>query len=84
VLGRACDRAFEYMPKSLTTPNGEEDFKNIFQQKRQMDGQALAILRRHPNLTPGEMGRREIYLVESVMEAAESGESVELNKFKYY
>lgn len=78
-----CDRAFEYHPKSLITPDGDETFTNVFQQRRQIDGQALAILNRHPNLTPGEMGRRDIYVIEKIMEAAESKTAISLNGFSY-
>ena len=48
------------------------EFKNVFQQKLQIDGQCLAILNKRANITPGEMGRRDILLLNQIMEAAES------------
>lgn len=75
--------AFSYTGQKLVTPNGEEKFTHIFQQQRQIDGQALAIMGRHPNLTPGEMGRRDIYALEKVLEATVCEERVPLDGFVY-
>lgn len=79
-----CQDAFAYEPGRLITPDGEEPFQQIFQQKRQIDGQALAIMNRHPVLTPAEMGRRDIYVMEKIMESAVAEEEIPLDGFKFY
>ena len=56
-------------------------FKKIFQQKLQIDGQCLAIRNKEANITSGEMGRRDILLLNRIMEAAESQTSVALDGF---
>ena len=59
------------------------EFKNIFQQRLQIDGQCLAILNRRANITPGEMGRRDILLLNQIMEAADSQTPIDLNDFHF-
>ena len=78
------DNAYNYDGQTLVTPQGQESFTHIFQQKRQVEGQALAILGRHPVLTLGEMGRRDLYVLESVRQSAQSGEVVSLDQYRYY
>lgn len=77
------DRAYGYDGQSGRTPVGEMDFEQVFQQARQIDGQMLAIHRRNANIVPGEMGRRDIRLINAVMESADSGKPVKLGKFEY-
>lgn len=48
------------------------------QQARQMDDDALAILRDKPVLVPGEEGMRDIRIVEAIYQAAATGERVSL------
>ena len=73
--------AYSYEGLKGITPEGPMEFKNIFQQRLQIDGQCLAILKRRVNITPGEMGRRDIYLLNQIMVAAESQTSVALDDF---
>ena len=48
----------------------------VFQQKLQIDGQCLAILKKLPNITPGEMGRRDIRVLNAIMESAKTNRKV--------
>lgn len=68
--------AYSYSGNSGVTPNGKMNYINIFQQKLQIDGQCLAILNRKPNITPGEMGRRDIKILEGIIESANTGKPV--------
>ena len=52
---------------------------NLFQQKLQIEGQCLAILNGSNSLTSGEMGLRDIYLLNRIMEAAENQSEVRLD-----
>ena len=71
--------AYSYEGLKGITPEGPMEYKNIFQQRLQIDGQCLAILNRRANITPGEMGRRDILLLNQIMEAADSQTSIALN-----
>jgi hypothetical protein len=75
--------AYSYEGQTGKTPLGPMDFAQVHQQVHQLDGQALAILKRASNITPGEMGRRDIRICNTVMEAADSGKRVEFSKFDY-
>lgn len=75
--------AYGYTGQSGKTPEGQMNFDEVFQQTRQIDGQMLAFHRRNANVVPGEMGRRDIRLINAVMEAADSGKPVELGDFEY-
>ena len=77
----SLEPAYSYEGLSGVTPDGKMEFQPIFQQRRQIDGQCLAILQREPNLTSGAMGRRDIQLLSAIMEAGESGNPVSLNSF---
>jgi glucose-fructose oxidoreductase len=48
------------------------------QQARQMDNDALAILKDRPVLVPGEEGLRDIRIVQAIMEADRTGAVVNL------
>ena len=76
------DGAYGYEGQKGETPLGPMDFAQVYQQVGQLDGQMLAILKRKANITPAEMGRRDIRICNAVMEAAESGNKVPL-KFEY-
>ncbi|MGJ8697919.1 MAG: Gfo/Idh/MocA family protein [Verrucomicrobiaceae bacterium] len=77
------DSAYNYEGQTGETPLGPMDFEQVFQQALQLDAQALAIHKRASNVTPGEMGRRDIRVVNAVMEAAATGKPVEFSKFEY-
>ena len=73
--------AYSYQNLSGFSPNGKMEFTHIFQQKKQIDGQCMAILKREANITPGEMGRRDIYVLNSIIEASETNKAVNLKRF---
>ena len=73
--------AYSYEGLKGNTPEGPMKFKQIFQQKLQIDGQCLAIRNKEANITSGEMGRRDILLLNRIMEAADSGNPVSLSGF---
>lgn len=54
------------------------DYRVPFQQAKQMDDDALAILEGRQLLVPGEEGLRDIRIVEAIYKAAASGKSVNL------
>ncbi|AKD05844.1 Gfo/Idh/MocA family oxidoreductase [Pontibacter korlensis] len=49
-----------------------------WQQAKQMDDDAMAIMQDKPMLVPGEEGLRDIRIVEAIYKAAESGQRVKL------
>ena len=54
-------------------------YKDIFQQKLQIDGQCLAIRNHRANITSGEMGRRDVLLLNKIMKAADTRTPIVLN-----
>ena len=71
--------AYSYEGLKGSTPNGKMKYKNIFQQKLQIDGQCLAIRNRRANITSGEMGRRDVLLLNQIMKAADTRTPIVLN-----
>ena len=67
------DPAFYYAEPMLTTSRGSVDLPKVNQQAAQLDGMALELLEGRPSLAPGEMGRRDIAIVEAIYAAARSG-----------
>jgi predicted dehydrogenase len=75
--------AYGYSGQKGRTPDGPMNFDHVRQQVLQIDGQALAILNKKPSKVPGEMGRRDIRVLQGIMEAAETGKAFEFGEFKY-
>lgn len=73
--------AYNYEELKGNTPAGPMEFTHVFQQKLQIDGQCLAIHNQGMNITPGEMGRRDILLLNRIMEAADYQTPIALNDF---
>jgi predicted dehydrogenase len=65
------------------TPEGEMGFGPVNQQALQIDGQVASILAEAPSLVPGEMGARDIQIINGIMEAAATGKSVAFGKFPF-
>lgn len=63
------------------TPDGEMGFAPVNQQALQIDGQCAAILAGTPSIVPGEMGARDIQVINGIMEAAATGKAVRFGKF---
>jgi glucose-fructose oxidoreductase len=62
------------------SPLGEiyHDYQVPFQQVKQMDDDALAIVQKKPVIAPGEEGLRDIRIVEAIYQSAETGQRVAL------
>lgn len=73
--------ANNYGPLSGRTSRGEEiKFPHESQQKLQMDDFANHILNGTPHLAPGEMGKRDMVIVEAIYQSiAEGGKKVKLD-----
>jgi predicted dehydrogenase len=70
--------AFGYNGQQGNTPAGKMDFPHINQQAKQMDDFAMAIKNKRPTPVPGEMGRRDVKLIQAIYKAMESGEKVSI------
>ncbi|WP_297793182.1 Gfo/Idh/MocA family oxidoreductase [uncultured Eudoraea sp.] len=83
----SCDKgwfelnpASSYGPLAGTTSQGALNFPHERQQKLQMDDFANHILNDSPNVAPGEMGKRDMIIVEAIYESIAKGNSkIELN-----
>ncbi|WP_350288649.1 Gfo/Idh/MocA family oxidoreductase [uncultured Croceitalea sp.] len=74
------DPASTYIPLAGRTSRGPLNFKQESQQKLQMDDFAKHILFDAPNLVPGEMGKRDMMLVEAIYKSiSEGGKKQTLN-----
>ena len=56
--------------------SGKLNLPNINQQAAQMDNFAQCVLQNQPTRVPGEMGLRDVQLLEAIYRAAETGQSV--------
>lgn len=60
-------------------PKGSFDVSNVNQQARQMDDFARRVKNDTQTPVPGEMGLRDMVLIEAIYEAAETGETVKID-----
>jgi glucose-fructose oxidoreductase len=65
--------AFYYAGQRLLTSTGERVFKARQQQAAQLDAMAESILSNQPSVASGEMGRRDMAIIEAIYRSAESG-----------
>ena len=72
----ALDPAFGYGGLKGTTSQGPMNIANVPQQARQMDDFADCILHHKPTRVPGEMGLRDVQLLEAIYRAADTGRPV--------
>ncbi|MDP4261959.1 MAG: Gfo/Idh/MocA family oxidoreductase [Bacteroidota bacterium] len=70
--------AFNYAGQRGDTPAGDMDFPKVNQQAKQMDDFAQAIKNKRPTIVPGEMGRRDVKIIQAIYKAMESGKRVEI------
>ena len=70
------DPAFGYGGLKGTTSKGPMNIDNVPQQARQMDDFADCILNNKLTRVPGEMGLRDVQLLEAIYRAADSGQKV--------
>ena len=62
-----------YIPLAGRTSEGPMNFPQESQQKLQMDDFARHILEGTPNRAPGEMGRRDMIIVEAIYRSVREG-----------
>ena len=72
--------AFNYSGQKGFTPDGEMSFPVVNQQAKQMDGIALSIKNKQPSKVPGEMGRRDVKIIQAIYEAMRTGNKVVIKK----
>lgn len=89
-LYAACeDGWFELEPFSPyggisgSSSNGPITFPQVNQQALQMDDFASCILDDKKTRVPGEMGMRDVQIIEAILESVESGKKVMLNNLAY-
>jgi glucose-fructose oxidoreductase len=70
--------AFYYDKCSLVTSRGTPALASPDHQVAQMNGLAAELLENRPSLAPGEMGRRDVAIIEAVYAAARSGRRTEV------
>lgn len=68
--------AFNYSGLKGNTSNGQMDFPKLSQQAKQMDAFALSIKNKQQSIVPGEMGRRDVKIIEAIYEAMKTGKRV--------
>lgn len=68
--------AYNYTGQRGRTSSGEMNFPHINQQARQMDDFANAINEKRPSPVPGEMGRRDVKILQAIYKAMNTGERV--------
>jgi len=69
--------AFNYGGLKGGTSDGKTiEYPRLSQQARQMDGIAQSIKKNQPSIVPGEMGRRDVKIIEAIYEAMNSGKRV--------
>ena len=68
--------AFSYGGLQGRTSQGPMDIPNVNQQAAQLDDFAQCILHNTPTRVPGEMGLRDVQLLEAIYRAAETGRKV--------
>ena len=68
--------AFNYSGQRGFTPEGDMNFPAVNQQARQMDGISLSIKNKQPSKVPGEMGRRDVKIVQAIYESMRTGKRV--------
>ncbi len=71
--------AFSYGGIRGKTPEGPMNFVAVNQQALQMDDFALCVKQDKATIVPGELGMRDVFLIQKIYEAAETGKSVMLH-----
>ncbi|HLR32763.1 MAG TPA: Gfo/Idh/MocA family oxidoreductase [Fodinibius sp.] len=71
--------AYSYGGIEGKTVEGPMDFPEVNQQALQMDDFARCIMEDKQTIVPGEMGKRDMIILEAIYESAETGEEVPLD-----
>ena len=72
--------AYNYSGQRGNTPAGVMDFPRVNQQAIQMDDFAQAVKNKRPTPVPGEMGRRDVKIIQAIYKAIQSGKRIEIGK----
>ena len=72
--------AYGYSGIDGKTSEGPMDYPQVNQQARQMDAFAECIRQNKESSVPGEMGKRDVRILEAIYEAARTGQRVEIGK----
>lgn len=75
--------AYEYKGIKGKTVLNTMNFPEVNQQALQMDDFAEAVTNNRPSPVPGEMGKRDVKILEAIYRAMESGNKVEIKSSKY-
>ena len=70
--------AYGYSGQRGATSDGAMNFSHVNQQAKQMDAFALAIRNKQLTIVPGEMGRRDVKLINAIYEAMRTGKRIEI------
>lgn len=71
--------AFSYNGLKIKTSDSKKiEFAPLSQQAKQLDSIALSIKEGKPSKVPGEMGRRDVKIIEAIYEAMKTGKRVEI------
>ena len=76
--------AYNYGGIKGETPEGPMDLPRVNQQALQMDNFAMSIKEDRPSIVPGELGLRDVYIMEKIYEAAQTGKAVTLKNMPDY
>jgi predicted dehydrogenase len=71
--------AYSYGGIKGETSKGPMDFPQVNQQALQMDDFARCIIENDQTIVPGEMGKRDMIILDSIYESAETGSEVSLD-----
>src|SRR5690606_9709885 len=70
--------AFNYTGQKGRTPEGPMEFPHVNQQARQTEAAAISNRSNTPSIVPGEMGRRDVKIIQSVYGAMRSGKRISI------
>lgn len=75
----SMDPCYGYSGQAGKTPNGPMHFSPVNQQAVQMDDFAYCISHDESTLVPGEMGLRDMVIMDAIKKSAETGDPVVIN-----
>ena len=71
--------AYFYSGQRGYTPEGPMNFPRVNQQARQMDDFALCIKEGRQTKVPGEMGRRDVRIIQAIYKAMNTGDTITMD-----
>ncbi|HLG40253.1 MAG TPA: Gfo/Idh/MocA family oxidoreductase [Chitinophagaceae bacterium] len=70
--------AYNYGGQKGYTPEGAMNLPKVNQQAKQMDDFVEAIMKKRASPVPGEMGKRDVKIIQAIYKAMETGKRVEI------